>query len=82
MSNINCPIECVRSGCPSPDFLEKHDSFLITLIGSLSAVLGIVFTYFIKSRCKNIRTPCISCDRDVIEINRENIEINNNNNNI
>ena len=77
MSQITCPIECVREGCPEPDFLEKHSGFLITLIGSVSAVLGVVFTYCIKSRCRNIKTPCVSCDRDVIEIKEENIEINN-----
>jgi hypothetical protein len=74
---ILCPLECVNQGCPQPDFLEKHDGFLITLIGSLSAVLGVIFSYCIKSRCKNIKTCCISCDRDVIEIKKENIEINN-----
>ena len=77
MSQITCPIECVRGGCPDLDWLEKHNGFLITLIGSLSAVLGVVFTYCIKSRCRNIKTPCVSCDRDVIEIKEENIEINN-----
>jgi hypothetical protein len=75
MSDINCPLECVRSGCPQPDFLEKHNGFFITLIGSLSAMLGVVFTFCLRSRCKNIKTPCVSCDRDVIEIKKE--EINN-----
>ena len=41
MSEITCPIECVREGCPEPDFLEKHSGFLITLIGSVSAVLSL-----------------------------------------
>jgi hypothetical protein len=77
MIDINCPLECVREFCPDPDFLEKHNGFLITLVGSLSAVLGIIFTYCIKSRCRNIKTCCVSCDRDVIEIKEENIEINN-----
>ena len=77
MSDINCPLECVRSGCPQPDFLEKHNGFFITLIGSLSAMLGVVFTFCLRSRCKNIKTPCVSCDRDVIEIKKDDIEINN-----
>ena len=55
MSDIFCPLECVRSGCPQQDFLEKHNGFFITLIGSLSAVLGVIFSYCIKSRCKNIK---------------------------
>lgn len=77
MSQITCPIECVREGCPDLDWLEKHNGFLITLIGSISAVLGVVFSYCIKSRCKNIKCCCIACDREVIEIKEENIEINN-----
>ena len=77
MVDINCPIECVSVSCPEPDFLEKHNGFLITLVGSLSAVLGVIFSYCLKSRCKNIKTPCLSCDRDVINIKKENIELNN-----
>jgi len=75
MTDIICPIECINQGCPQPDFLEKHNGFFITLIGSLSAMLGVVFTFCLRSRCKNIKTPCVSCDRDVIEIKKE--EINN-----
>ena len=67
--DIQCPIECVKSGCEDPpDWLSKHSTFLLTLIASLSASLGVVFTYLLKSRCKNIKTPCVSCDRDVIEV--------------
>ena len=77
MSQITCPIECVRGGCPDPDFLEKHSGFLITLIGAFSAALGVIFSYCIKSRCKNIKTCCLSCDRDVIQIKKEDVEINN-----
>ena len=74
---IFCPIECVNKGCPELDFLEKHNGFFITLIGAISAALGVIFSYCIRSRCKNIKCCCFSCDRDVIEIKRENIEINN-----
>ncbi len=79
MSNfVVCPIDCVKSGCQDPpDFLEKHSTFLITLLGSLGACLGVIFTYFLKSRCRTIKTPCFTCDREVIEIQKQNIEINN-----
>jgi hypothetical protein len=76
MTTVNCPIECIRTGCNDNNDQDTRNAFLITLIGSLSAVLGLVFSYFLKSRCTNIRTPCISCDREVIEIKKEN-EINN-----
>ena len=65
---IVCSIECVKE---NPDFLEKHSTFVLTAIGSISALLGIVFSYCLKSRCTNIKTPCISCDR--VPINPDDI---------
>lgn len=67
--SINCPIECVKSACPDPDFLEKHSTFVLTAVGSLSALLGVVFSYCLKSRCTNIKTPCLSCDRVPLDPN-------------
>ena len=64
----DCPINCINAGCNKPDFLEKHNAFLLTIIGSLSAILGMFLNYLLKSRCKNIRTPCCSCDREVIDV--------------
>ena len=66
MSEVVCPIQCMKSGCDDPpDFLGKHGAWLLTVIASVSALFGVCFTYFLKSRCKNISTPCISCDREV-----------------
>ena len=81
MSEIVCPLECVKSGCPSdPDFLEKHSTFVITAGGMVSACIASIFAYFLKSRCSKINTPCLSCDRSVPEAviePKENEEINN-----
>ena len=75
-SDIVCPISCVKSGCNDPpDFLEKHNGFLLTIVASLSACLGVVFSYFLKSRCKNIKTPCLSCDREVITLDANDVEL-------
>lgn len=63
---VDCPIECVRSACPTPDFLEKHSSFVLTISAAFFTFLGGMFSYFLRSRCKIIKTPCISCDRDVL----------------
>jgi hypothetical protein len=65
-----CPIHCVKVGCPSdPDFLEKHNAFLLTIIASASAAVGVMFTYFLKSRCKKIKLCCgfLTCDRSPVE---------------
>jgi hypothetical protein len=73
--DIDCPIECVRSACPDPDFLEKHSTFVLTMTASLSATLGIIFSYILKSRCTRISFFGISCERKPIELNAEQIDI-------
>lgn len=74
MTEPLCPIQCIKTGCEK-DWLEKHDGFLLTIVGSAGALLGVFLTYFLKSRCKNIKTPCVSCDRDVIELDKENVNV-------
>ena len=82
---IVCPIECVKD---EADFLQKHSTFVLTtigsvsalLVGSISALLGVIMSYCLKSRCTNIKTPCLSCDRvplnpDDIAISPEPIEV-------
>ncbi len=84
MSEIVCPLECVKSGCPSdPDFLEKHSTFVLTVCGMLSACIASILAYFLKSRCSKIVTPCLSCDRivpDAVKEPKENEENEDNNN--
>ena len=78
MSTTICPIDCVKSGCDTePDFLEKHSTFFLTLIGSISALFGVFLSYCIKSRCKNITCCCIACDREPINLHNDSIQINN-----
>jgi hypothetical protein len=71
MVSINCPIDCVRAACPEPDFLEKHSTFVLTITASLSATLGVLLSYILKSRCKKIQCCGLSCDRDPIELKVE-----------
>lgn len=70
-----CPIECVRSGCPDPDFLEKNGAWLLTVIAGFTGCFGMVLTYFLKSRCKRIACWGVSCVRDVVELGPEQVEI-------
>ncbi len=79
---ILCPLECLDPTLtcgPQADFLEKHSTFFITLIGALSACGGLVLTYFLKSRCNKIQLGCISCERKVIELDSSQIQIQNQN---
>ena len=70
MSNagIVCPLECTRI-CENPnpeDFIQKNGAFLLTVIASISAAMGVCFSYFLKSRCTRLQFGCLSCDRDVL----------------
>ena len=73
---VSCPIECVKSGCDDPpDFVSKHGAWLLTIIASISAFFGLVLTYLLKSRCKRISTPCVTCDREVIDLDTAAVSI-------
>ena len=73
MTSTLCPIECFNKD--DPDFLSKHSTFVLTLCSLLSGVLGVVLTYFLRSRCKTVKFCCIECDRDVVALNSEQITV-------
>ena len=72
---MNCPIDCVRIACPDPDWLEKHEGFVITIVGLIGGACGVLLTYFLKSRCKKISCWGLSCDREPIQLEPSQIEI-------
>lgn len=60
---VDCPLACVDS----PSWLERHESFILTLAASGSAMVSVCFAYFLKSRCTSISVlGCVSCDRNVL----------------
>ena len=50
-----CPVHCVNLGCPQPNWLEAHETFVLTVIGIGGSGLGVLLAYFLKSRCSNIK---------------------------
>ena len=72
---VDCPIECVTAACPSPDFLEKHEALVLTLIASVAAGVGMMLQCVLKSRCTRIATPCWACDRDVIDLEARDVRL-------
>jgi hypothetical protein len=50
-------------------------NFILMLVGAsvggLVAVIGGISTCMMKSRCTNIESPCLSCQRDPIEDDNE-----------
>ena len=74
----DCPIECINRELicePEQDFLEKHASFVLTLIGIVSTGLGLVLTYFLRSRCVEIKCFGLFCKRKPLDLNVADIEI-------
>jgi len=73
-----CPIECIDRNliCESPaSFLEKNSTFILTLFGIVSTGIGIVLTYFLKSRCTEIKCFGLFCKRQPLELDVSDIEI-------
>ena len=72
-----CSIECVNIACKPDSFLKENQTFLITIIASVSGCLGLTFSYFLKSRCKQIKIfwGCLSCDRTVLELPIESVNV-------
>ena len=68
-------IEYLKTFKGEEDFIQKNGAWLLTVIASGSMCLGLCFTYFLKSRCKNIKTPCVSCQRDVLELEAQDMEV-------
>ena len=53
---------------PSPDFIMRNGGWLITVIGLFSACVGGVLTYFLKSRCSEIKCLGFSCKRQPVDL--------------
>ena len=76
--SVDCPIECIDRNLiceSSPDFLEKHGSFFLTLFGVFTGVAGLVLTYFLKSRCTEIKCFGMFCRRKPLDLNVNDVEI-------
>ena len=63
MTDPLCPIACVTAACPDDTFIQKHETFLLTVIGILSTALTAMLSYFLKSRCTKIKCFGVSCTR-------------------
>jgi len=76
--SIECPIDCINRDLicePGPDYLEKHGSFFLTLFGVLTGVVGVVFTYFLRSRCTEIKCFGMFCKRKPLDLDNTDVEI-------
>ena len=72
------------SDCNPSLFIQNNEGFLLTLVATLSGMIGLLLNTCIKSRCTAIRFCGLECLRQPIpveELNNVNVENNNNNNN-
>jgi hypothetical protein len=53
------------------DWLEKHGPFTLTCVGLVIGCIGGVLTYFLRSRCSEIRCLGLFCKRQVLDIDIE-----------
>jgi len=49
-----------------PDFIERNGTWVLSVLGIVSACVGGVMTYMIRSRCTKIKCCGFECDREVL----------------
>ena len=69
---VECPLECIWREDP-PSWLERHEGWTITMVGVLGGGLGVLLTYFLRSRCTKIKCCGLGCDREPLTV--EQIEV-------
>ena len=81
MSGVECPLECVKD---TPSFVKESEGFLLTIVATISGIIGLLLQNCLKSRCTAIKFCGLECTRQPIpveELNNVNVENPNNNNN-
>ena len=48
---ITCPIECVKDNV---SFIKENEAFLLTVVATISGIIGLLLSTCMKSRCTNI----------------------------
>ena len=58
-----------------PDFLQRNGSWLLSVIAAISASVGAVLTYLLRSRCRHIKLGCLECDRTPVALDATSTQI-------
>lgn len=72
---VMCPLECINSACAPPDFIERNGTWLLTLVGVGTSFVGALLAYFLKSRCKKVKCLCIQCEREVLQLEPQTVDV-------
>tara|TARA_R110001606_G_scaffold107234_1_gene231855 strand:+ start:2428 stop:2676 length:249 start_codon:yes stop_codon:yes gene_type:complete len=78
MSGIECPIECCQKD--SPDWIKANETFVLTIVATISGIIGLLLNTCIKSRCSEIKCFGLFCKREPLPLTIDNNENNENNN--
>ena len=71
---MSCP-PCNPCNCPDPDFIERNGTWVVTMVGILATCVGGMFTYFLRSRCRNIKCWGMECQREVLALDPKDVKI-------
>jgi len=79
MTSALTPAECLAmlegyKDTP-PDFLQRNGSWLLSVIAAISASVGAVLTYLLRSRCHRIKLGCLECDRTPVTLESTEITV-------
>ena len=53
-------------------FIKENGTWVLSFTAILSGCIGATLVSFLKSRCTVIRCGCVSCERQVIDLNSDN----------
>ena len=70
--SVVCPIAWVQE---DRDFLSQNGAWLLSVIGLGTTCIGVVLTYFLKSRCKHLECCGIVMDRDVVVLDQKTMSV-------
>ena len=60
------------------EFLQDlgiNATFILTMTGMIGTGIGVLLTYFLKSRCTMVKCCCMECTRQPIDLQPSSIEI-------
>jgi hypothetical protein len=58
-----------------PDFIQRNGTWLLSLVGLISACFGTLLSYMLRSRCRTIKFCGFECDRDVLDLSTSNLQV-------
>ena len=50
------------------DFIQRNGTWLLSMLGIVSACISGLLMYFLKSRCSRIKCCGNECERDVLDL--------------